>query len=71
MTQSTSQIKFIKRELQEQEAMSKALFHVEEATRNLGLTSGYESNDLDMADQEIKAAARKIKFVMQEIRGEI
>ena len=54
-----------------EELLNKALHHVEEATRNLGLTSGYESNDLDMADQEIKAAARKIKFVMQQIKGEV
>lgn len=54
-----------------QEILNKALHHVEEATRNLGLTSGYESNDLDMADQEVKAAARKIKFVIRQLEGEL
>lgn len=54
-----------------EEILNKALHHVEEATRNLGLTSGYESNDLDMADQDIKAAARTIKFVIRQIKGEV
>lgn len=54
-----------------EEILNKALHHVEEATRNLGLTSGYESKVLDNADSEIKAATRKLKFVMRQIRREV
>ena len=54
-----------------EELLNKALHHVEEATRNLGLTSGYESNDLDMADKQIKRGTRRLKFVIQQLIEEV